>query len=50
VRLLKDETASCGCRSALKHAILTQKDKISPDAIEKLAAIVGKYLKSEKEQ
>jgi 5'-methylthioadenosine phosphorylase len=45
VRRLKTSSSSCGCRSALKHAILTQRDKVPPAAIEKLGAIVGKYLK-----
>jgi 5'-methylthioadenosine phosphorylase len=49
VRGLQEATASCGCRSALKYAIQTQKDKISPVAIEKLAAIVGKYFTGEGE-
>jgi 5'-methylthioadenosine phosphorylase len=36
---------SCKCGSALAHAILTDRKKISPRARRKLALLVGKYLK-----
>ena len=35
---------SCGCGSALKHAIMTAKDKIGPQARLRLDLLVGKYL------
>jgi 5'-methylthioadenosine phosphorylase len=43
VRLLKDTTGECKCHSALKHAIQTDREKISPEAVKKLSAILGKY-------
>ncbi len=36
---------SCKCGSALAHAILTDRKKISPRARKKLALLVGRYLK-----
>jgi 5'-methylthioadenosine phosphorylase len=42
--LPKDRTCKCG--SALAHAILTDRKKISPQAKKKLALLVGKYLRS----
>ncbi|MBI3950932.1 MAG: S-methyl-5'-thioadenosine phosphorylase [Acidobacteria bacterium] len=47
VRRLKDEHRPCNCQSALKHAILTQRDRIPPEAIERLSAILGKYFREE---
>jgi 5'-methylthioadenosine phosphorylase len=35
---------TCGCGSALKHAILTDKKKIPPKTRERLKLILGKYL------
>jgi 5'-methylthioadenosine phosphorylase len=35
---------SCGCRSALRYAVITAADAISSDARERLRPIVGKYL------
>jgi 5'-methylthioadenosine phosphorylase len=36
--------ASCKCREALRHAIITSPDKIESAARERLKAIIGKYL------
>lgn len=36
---------TCGCGSALAHAILTDRKKISAQAKKRLALLVGKYLK-----
>ena len=38
----------CKCGSALKHAIITQKDAVPPEALERLKLLVGKYFDSEK--
>ena len=35
---------SCFCRSALKDAIITNREKISPEVIERLGPLVEKYL------
>jgi 5'-methylthioadenosine phosphorylase len=43
VRALKDETRPCQCQTALRHAILTQREKIPTEAIERLSAVLGKY-------
>ena len=34
----------CKCGHALRHAIITSPDKITPEAKERLAAIIGKYV------
>jgi 5'-methylthioadenosine phosphorylase len=34
---------SCKCGSALKHAIITDRKMISPEAKEKLGLLIGKY-------
>lgn len=39
------ETTSCGCQKALENAIMTAKDKISPQIKKNLDIIIGKYLK-----
>lgn len=49
VRRLRDETRPCGCQTTLKHAILTQREKIPAQAIERLSAILGKYFGGETE-
>jgi 5'-methylthioadenosine phosphorylase len=36
--------SQCKCRHALRHAIITAPDKISPEAKERLKAIIGKYI------
>lgn len=43
VRRLADEPRVCKCGSALKHAVLTHPEVISPEARRRLAAIIGKY-------
>lgn len=35
---------ACKCGDALRHAIITSPDKISPEAKERLKAIIGKYV------
>ncbi len=37
---------SCGCESALSSALLTHREHIPPETIERLGPIVSKYLKS----
>lgn len=34
----------CKCGSALRHALITSPDKITPEAKERLKAIIGKYI------
>lgn len=41
-----DETASYACHKALANAIMTDKHKISPDALEQLKPLVGHYFNS----
>lgn len=41
---LASEPRACKCGSALKHAILTHPEAISPAARTRLAAIIGKYV------
>ncbi len=41
---LKDDR-TCGCGSALKHALITDKSLIPPETAQKLDCIVGKYLR-----
>jgi len=36
---------SCGCKDALKNAIVTSPDMIPPEVRERLKPLVGKYLK-----
>ena len=36
---------TCGCRSALQHAILTAPEARDPDMVEKLSAVAGRLLK-----
>lgn len=43
VQRLADEPRVCKCGSALKHAVLTHPEVISPEARWRLAAIIGKY-------
>jgi 5'-methylthioadenosine phosphorylase len=38
------EERSCGCASALKYAILTDRAAIPPAAKERLGLLVSKYL------
>jgi len=44
VKTLKDEE-DCPCRSALEHALITQKDKIPAETRRKLDILIGKYLR-----
>jgi 5'-methylthioadenosine phosphorylase len=44
VRRLTTFGKPCPCSSALKNAILTQRDAIPPEAKRRLAAIIGKYV------
>jgi 5'-methylthioadenosine phosphorylase len=41
------QTRDCGCGSALKHAIITQKDAVPAATLERLKLIVGKYFNSQ---
>jgi len=38
------ENRACECEQSLKDAIMTQRDKISPDSVKKLAPIINKYV------
>jgi hypothetical protein len=38
------EVRDCECEQNLKDAIMTQRDKISPEARKKLAPIIDKYV------
>ena len=44
-RIAKAASPDCPCRSALAHAIWTDRARISPDAVRRLEPLVGKYLK-----
>lgn len=44
-KVAKAVPATCACRSALAHAIWTDRGKIAPESVERLAPLVGKYLK-----
>jgi 5'-methylthioadenosine phosphorylase len=37
------EARSCACGRALEHAIITQPDAVSPDTLERLRPLVGRY-------
>ena len=41
------KTRGCKCGSALKHAIITQKNAVPPATLERLYLLVGKYFDSE---
>jgi 5'-methylthioadenosine phosphorylase len=43
VRTMTDERA-CSCGHALRHAILTSRDAITPQAKERLGLLIGKYV------
>src|SRR2546421_3049089 len=43
VQHLASSQRACKCGSALKHAILTHPEAVTPEAKERLAAIIGKY-------
>ncbi|HVP20462.1 MAG TPA: S-methyl-5'-thioadenosine phosphorylase [Anaerolineaceae bacterium] len=40
-----DDTIQCDCEHALENAIITQRDRIPPETIQKLDLLVNKYLK-----
>jgi len=44
IGLIAGTDTRCKCRSALQHAIITSPDKITPEAKERLKAIIGKYV------
>ena len=44
VARLANSPVACRCGHSLKHAIITAPDKITPEAKQRLKAIVGKYL------
>lgn len=44
IGLIAGTDTRCTCRSALQHAIITSPDKITPEAKERLKAIIGKYV------
>jgi 5'-methylthioadenosine phosphorylase len=44
VARLAGSSPSCKCGHALRHAIITSPDKITPEAKQRLRAIIGKYL------
>jgi 5'-methylthioadenosine phosphorylase len=46
VPLIKDDAhaASCGCRSALQHALITAPEARDPAMVEKLSAVAGRML------
>jgi 5'-methylthioadenosine phosphorylase len=44
VALLAGKERVCKCGSSLRHAIITAPDKITPEAKERLKAIIGKYI------
>jgi hypothetical protein len=39
-------TYDCGCDSALSSALLTHRDRIPAQVVERLGPIVGKYFKA----
>ena len=41
---IANQERECKCSHALRHAIITSPDKITPEAKERLAAIIGKYV------
>ena len=41
---LSDGARECKCGKSLRHAIITAPDKITPEARERLRAIIGKYV------
>ncbi|RMD81882.1 MAG: S-methyl-5'-thioadenosine phosphorylase [Candidatus Dadabacteria bacterium] len=42
-----EDERSCGCRRALEHAVITDRDKIPTERLEDLAVIAGRVLSSE---
>ncbi len=44
VRSLPPSRDACECGKALAHALITARDRIPPEALERLRPIVGRYL------
>jgi 5'-methylthioadenosine phosphorylase len=44
VASLSDKERTCKCGHALRHAIITARDRISPEVKDRLKAIIGKYV------
>lgn len=44
VKRLAGADRNCKCASALRHAIITSPDRITPEAKERLKAIIGRYI------
>jgi 5'-methylthioadenosine phosphorylase len=44
VRRLSAEPRTCKHASALRHAILTPREAVTPEARRRLSAIIGKYV------
>jgi hypothetical protein len=44
IERLAKEQPECDIKHSLKNAIITQRDKISPEVKERLKAIIGKYV------
>jgi len=44
VRRLSAEARTCKHASALRHAILTPREAVTPEARRRLSAIIGKYV------
>jgi len=44
VARLANKPRSCKCGAALRHAIITSPDRITPEAKQRLEAIIGKYV------
>jgi 5'-methylthioadenosine phosphorylase len=44
IERLANEQPECDIKHSLKNAIITQRDKISPEVKERLKAIIGKYV------
>lgn len=44
VARLAGEERTCKCGHSLRHAIITSRDRITPEARERLRAIIGKYV------
>jgi 5'-methylthioadenosine phosphorylase len=45
VRNLASDDRRCKCARSLQHAIITAADRISPEARQRLGALIGKYIK-----
>jgi 5'-methylthioadenosine phosphorylase len=45
VARLADAERACKCGHSLRHAIITSAESVTPEAKERLKAIVGKYMR-----